>query len=228
MPNMPQRKIEARIDWREIDTVLLDMDGTLLDKHFDDYFWLRFVPENYSLQFGGSIEAAQDKLHAMFRAMEGTLDWTDLDYWSRELGLDIPALKVQVDHLIQIHPYVIEFLDFCRGLGKQVHLVTNAHSKTLAIKMSKTALGGHFDRIICAEEVGMAKEEPRFWQQLKEILPYDRERTMLADDTEAVLDSANRHGIRHLIYVARPSSRADIRYSAAYPSIVYFKELIGD
>ncbi|HWH70292.1 MAG TPA: hypothetical protein VNT26_12980, partial [Candidatus Sulfotelmatobacter sp.] len=101
-------------------------------------------------------------------------------------------------------------------------------SKTLAIKMNKTALGGHFDRIVCAEEVGMAKEEPRFWAKLKEILPYDRERTMLADDTEPVLDSANRHGIRHLIYVARPSSRADIRYSAAYPSIVYFKELIGN
>jgi HAD superfamily hydrolase (TIGR01509 family) len=223
----PPRKIEPRVNWGVIDTVLLDMDGTLLDKHFDDYFWLRFVPENYALKYGGSIEDAQDKLYAMFQSMEGTLDWTDLDYWSRELGLDIPALKVQVDHLIRVHPYVIEFLDFCRSQGKHVHLVTNAHSKTLAIKMDKTALGGHFDRIICAEEIGMAKEESRFWQKLHEILPYDQRRTLLADDTEAVLHSANKHGIRYLIYVARPSSRAEIRHSSTYPSIIYFKELFG-
>ncbi|MEJ2034453.1 MAG: hypothetical protein P8Y63_15790, partial [Deltaproteobacteria bacterium] len=63
----PPRKIEPRVNWGVIDTVLLDMDGTLLDKHFDDYFWLRFVPENYALKYGGSIEDAQDKLYAMFQ-----------------------------------------------------------------------------------------------------------------------------------------------------------------
>lgn len=223
----PPRKILPRIEWRAIDTVLLDMDGTLLDRHFDDYFWLRFVPENYALTFGGSIEAAQKKLHAMFRAMEGTLDWTDLDFWSSELGLDIPALKVQIDALIQVHPYVIEFLDFCRTSGKRVHLVTNAHRKTLAIKMSKTALGGHFDQIVCAGEVGMAKEESRFWPKLNDILPYEPHRSLLADDTEAVLRSASEYGIRYLIHVARPSSRAEIRYSATYPSVVFFNELMG-
>ena len=220
------RKIEPAFTWEEIDIVLLDMDGTLLDKHFDDYFWIQFVPENYALKYEVSIEEAKEKLHAMFRALEGTLDWTDLDYWSRELGLDIPTLKHQVDHLIQIHPYVIDFLKYCHGLGKQVHLVTNAHSKTLNLKMGKTALGGYFNRIVCAEEVGLAKEEPLFWEKLQAIIPFQRERTMLADDTEAVLASADRYGIKHLIYVARPSSMAEIRYSPTYPSIVYFKELM--
>jgi 5'-nucleotidase len=226
-PVKGNNKIEPQIDWQQIDTVLLDMDGTLLDRHFDDYFWIQFVPENYALKHDLSLEEAQVKLHAKFRALRGTLDWTDLDYWSRELGLDIPALKIQVDELIAIHPHVVDFLYFCRKIGRQVHLVTNAHRKTLEIKMRKTGIDGHFDRIICAEEVGLAKEQPAFWDRLEKIIPYDRQRTMLADDTEAVLDSASARGPRHLIFVARPSSRAAIHYSATYPSIVYFKELLN-
>ena len=29
------------IDWQSIDDVLLDMDGTLLDLHYDATFWLK-------------------------------------------------------------------------------------------------------------------------------------------------------------------------------------------
>lgn len=213
-------------DWPAIDTVLLDMDGTLLDKHFDDYFWESYVPEIYAEKNGIDLDSARKKLLASYKKIEGTLEWTDLDYWSRELGLDIPALKMKVNHLIQVHPYVVDFLKYCRALGKTIHLVTNAHGKTLAIKMRKTAIGGYFDRIVCAEEVGMAKEEPLFWQQLEKMLGFDRQRTLLADDNENVLHSARQYGMGVLLYVARPSSRAPVHYSAEFPSILYFKELI--
>ena len=32
------------IAWQEVDTVLLDMDGTRLDLAFDNYFWQTLVP----------------------------------------------------------------------------------------------------------------------------------------------------------------------------------------
>nr|MDA8160407.1 haloacid dehalogenase [Desulfobacteraceae bacterium] len=120
------------IPWSEVDTVLLDMDGTLLDKHFDDYFWEHFVPEIYARENGIEEREARKKLLDTYRAKEGTLDWTDLDYWSEQLGLDIPALKLKIDHLIQVHPYVIEFLEFLQKSPRGVYLVTNAHGKTLA------------------------------------------------------------------------------------------------
>lgn len=214
--------------WPEIDTVLLDMDGTLLDKHFDDYFWEQYVPEHYSLIHDISVARAREELLATYQRVENTLAWTDLDYWSRELGLDIPELKVRVDNLIAVHPYVVDFLRYVKEeLGKQLYLVTNAHSKTLDIKLAKTAIGGWFDRLICAGEVGLAKEDPGFWPRLREILPHDEARTMLADDTEKVLISAQKGGIKHLVFVARPSSKKPVRYSSRFPSIVYFKELIG-
>jgi putative hydrolase of the HAD superfamily len=213
-------------EWETVDTVLLDMDGTLLDKHFDDFFWEHYVPEIYAENNDLTPLEARKELLARYKSIEGTLAWTDLDYWSRELGLDIPALKLKIDHLIQVHPYVIDFLQYCRRLKKKVHLVTNAHSKTLAIKMQKTAIGDYFDRIICSQDVGLPKEDPEFWQRLEKILGFDKERTLLADDNENVLQAAQIYGMGVLIYVARPSSRAEIHYSNDFPSIVYFKELI--
>ncbi|HIJ79764.1 MAG: GMP/IMP nucleotidase [Desulfobulbaceae bacterium] len=220
------REKTAIIDWNLIDTVLLDMDGTLLDKHFDDYFWEHYVPEVYAGQNNLSIAAAKKKLLDRYQSLEGTLAWTDLDYWSDNLGLDIPALKIKVNHLIAIHPYVPEFLKFCRTNGKKIYLVTNAHSKTLAIKMEKTALAGYFDRIICSEEIGVAKEDRGFWQILEDLLRFDRRRTMFADDTERVLDSAATFGFGKLIFVAKPSSKVAVQHSDRYDSIEYFKELL--
>lgn len=215
--------------WSKIDHVFLDMDGTLLDKYFDDYFWEIFVPESYAKSQGISINEAKLRLLEKYKREEGTLAWTDLDFWSDRLELDIPAMKLQVDHLIAVHPYVVKFLDYCRkSLGKQVSLVTNAHSKTLAIKMNKTALSGHFDRIVCSQEIGVAKEDPRFWEILKGVIPYDPSRTMLADDTEKVLVSAEKSGINHLVYVAKPSSKNPVKKSARYFSITYFNELIEE
>lgn len=221
-----RKKIEAKPDWNAIDTVLLDMDGTLLDKYFDDFFWDHYVPEMYAQKNNLSIAEAKNGLLAHYKSREGTLEWTDLDFWSEKLGLDIPALKIQVDHLIQVHPYVVDFLQYCRKINKKIHLVTNAHSKTLDIKMRKTAIGHYFDSIVCSQEVGMAKEEIKFWEKLQGMLQFDPSHTMLADDTEEVLLSAQKHGLNTLIYVAKPSSKSPVKYSNNFPSILYFKELI--
>jgi len=145
------------INWHDIDTVLLDMDGTLLDRHFDDHFWLEHVPKRYAAKHGCTVEESKVKLYAMFRSQENTLNWTDLDYWTDQLGLDIPMLKQEVEHLIAIHPDVIKFLEFLRAEQKGIHLVTNAHGKTLALKMKKTRLGSYFDSIVSAHDLGLPK-----------------------------------------------------------------------
>jgi 5'-nucleotidase len=218
--------IQPCFSWSGIDTVLLDMDGTLLDKYFDDYFWEEYVPKVFAEVNDLSPEEAHKALLARYQRVENTLQWTDLDYWSEQLQLDIPELKCRIDHLIQVHPYVVDFLKFTQTIGKDVYLVTNAHSKTLEIKMQKSALGQWFSKIICAEEVGEAKEHPEFWKNLEKILPFDKERTLLADDTAKVLRSARHYGIRNLIHVARPSSRLPVKFSPEFPSITTFQELI--
>jgi putative hydrolase of the HAD superfamily len=222
----PCEKIFPVLPWEEINAVLLDMDGTLLDKHFDDYFWEQYVPEHYSLLHDIPVEEAKTQLLVRYQQVKATLDWADLNFWSRELGIDLQELKLRINHLIGVHPYVVEFLEYCLKTKKKLYLITNAHSSALSIKLEKTAIGPWFDRIICAEEVGLAKEEPLFWERLEKMLKFEKNRTLLVDDTEQVLFTARDYGLAHLLFVARPSSRQRVEYSCHFPSIEYFKELL--
>jgi putative hydrolase of the HAD superfamily len=214
------------INWNDIDTVLLDMDGTLLDRHFDDHFWLEHVPQRYSAEHNLPLDEAKARLYALFRSQENTLNWTDLDYWSDQLTLDIPLLKLEVEHLIAVHPFVTEFLLFLGNNGKRIYLVTNAHGKTLNLKMGKTMLGPYFTGIVSAHDLGLPKEDVNFWGKLREVIPYEPGRTLLGEDSETNLTTAARYGIRYLVYVSRFSSSIAPRASERFPSIHYFNQLI--
>lgn len=227
MNRLEAAPIKPSFQWPEIDTILLDMDGTLLDSYFDDYFWEEYVPEVFAAQNDLSLSEARQSLLARYRRVEKTLQWSNVDYWSEQLGLDIPGLKCTIDHLIQVHPHVIEFLEFIQRENKDVCLVTAAHEKTIQIKLGKAEIGPYFDRIIPIEEIGEAKEQPPFWAELERVLGFDKSRTLLVDDNSNVLRAAKDHGLKHLVHIARPSSKKPLRYSEEFPSIEFFKELLS-
>jgi putative hydrolase of the HAD superfamily len=216
------------IDWNDIDTVLLDMDGTILDRHFDDHFWLEHVPKRWSQRNHTTLEYAKEHLYGLFRSQENSLNWTDLDYWSDRLQLDIPVLKQEIEHLIAVHPFVIEFLLFLKHSGKAVWLVTNAHSKTLDLKMKRTRIGPYFDGIISAHQVGLPKEDVRFWGELQKFVSYEAERTLLGEDSETNLTTAQSFSIRYLVYISRYSSKIEPRQSEHFATIDYFNRLIPE
>jgi len=226
MQRFPPDGHHMKLDWHAIDTVLLDMDGTLLDRHFDDHFWLEHVPRIFARTHDLPLEVAKEQLFALFRSQENTLNWTDLDYWSSRLGLDIPLLKRDVDHLIAVHPHVTDFLLFLRRNSKSVNLVTNAHAKTLDLKLRKTRLGPYFDGIVSAHDLGLPKEDGAFWDKLRKRIDYDPERTMLGEDSETNLATAQAYGIRYLFFVSRSSSSIPPVASDRFMSIRYFSQLI--
>lgn len=214
------------IEWNDIDTVLLDMDGTILDRHFDDHFWLEHVPLRWAARHHTPLEYAKEHLYSLFKSQENTLNWTDLDYWSDKLGLDIPTLKLEIEHLIAVHPHVIDFLLFLKHQGKAVWLVTNAHSKTLDLKMKITRLDKYFDGIISAHQVGLPKEHLNFWKELQNFISYNPVRTLLGEDSETNLKTAKNFGIKYLIYISRYSSKIQPKKSEHFITIDYFNALI--
>ena len=217
---------QPNLDWRSIDTVLLDMDGTLLDLHFDNHFWQAHVPLRYAEIKGLSREAAREELMGRYHARAGTLEWYSVDFWETELEMDIMRLKEEVAHLIAVHPSVTAFLTAVRAAGKRVVLVTNAHHKSVTLKMARTGLRPHFDAVITSHELGHAKEEQAFWHRLQECEPFDPRRSVLVDDSLPVLDSARTYGIRNLVAIRRPDTKLPEKDTADYPAIGSFAEIV--
>ena len=213
-------------DWKAIDTVLLDMDGTLLDLHFDNHFWLEFVPLRYAEANALPLAQAREELLGRYQDIQGTLEWYCVDHWTRELGLDIALLKEEVDHLISVHPHVTDFLDLLAKAGKRRVLVTNAHQKSLQLKMRKTRLGDRLDRVVCAHDIGSPKEDQTFWIELQELETFDPKRTLFVDDSLAVLRSAHRYGIRNLLAILLPDTRQALREVTEFPAVPGFSALL--
>ncbi len=227
---------EAPVPFGQIDFVLLDLDGTLLDKYFDDYFWEHLVPEKYAEAHNVTFGRAKEELLDMYRSHEATLNWTDLDFWSAQLGLDIPALKEQIKHLIEVHPHVEEFLEALRSRGKKIYLFTNAHYKAIEIKFRKTGLAKYFDHVVASNAVGYPKEDIRFWEKTERQIGFKKERSLFIDDTESVLMTAEEFGIKYLLLKEKPASKEvgaavgkkkGKTGKAKFRTIRDFKELLG-
>jgi putative hydrolase of the HAD superfamily len=213
------------ISWDKIRTVLLDMDGTLLDLHFDNHFWLEHLPRRYAERHGLEPAGARDTLYRRFDAVRGTIAWYCTDHWSRELGLDITRLKEEVAHLIALRPDVVEFLGAVRASGRRAVLVTNAHTDSLALKIARTGLDRHLDALISAHSLGLPKEDPAFWERLQAVEPHDTARTLLIDDNAAVLGSARSAGIAQLLLVAQPDSRQGECLADGFTPLRSFREI---
>lgn len=197
----------ALLPWHEIDTVLLDMDGTLLDLHYDNHFWMEHLPQRYADLHGVSRAMAEMELQPLFERNAGQLQWYCLDFWSTELKLPVRELKLETAHLIALRPDADTFLGAIQRAGKRVVMITNAHRDSLSLKLERIELAPYFERLISSHDYGFPKENPQFWDALKADLDFDPARSLFIDDTLPVLRSARDFGVAHLLAVSEPDSR---------------------
>lgn len=214
------------LDWTKISTVLLDMDGTILDLHFDNHFWLHHLPLRYSENNNISLTLAKEKLKSHYQQVEGTIDWYCLDYWAKQTKLSITDLKKEVQHLIRLRDDAHDFLTALRESGREIVLVTNAHPDSLSLKIERTELNQYFDTLYSTHEFGVTKESQLLWQRLQTKHGFELENTLFVDDSLTILDSAKKYGIKHLLAVANPDSQQVDNVIEDYPSITDFRELI--
>ena len=210
------------VPWSEIDTVMFDMDGTLLDLHFDNFFWLKLVPEHFGKQHGVSEEQALAHMRSKSAEVHGTLDWYSIDYWQAELKLDIPRLGYLITHKIRLRPGAEHLLKALVAEGKQVLLVTNAHPISLQLKMQHVGIEEYFEQLISSHQLKKAKENDGFWESLQQLFSYDPTRTALFDDNLSVLRQAHREGIAHLWAIKQPDSQQPSLPIAEFPQVEDF------
>ena len=216
---------DISVDWTAIDTVLLDMDGTLLDLSFDNDFWNHRIVNEYAARNRLDRSVARTKLAPVFLREQGSLNWYCLDFWRTELGFDVGKLKRTFAHQIAWRRTARTFLEHLRGTQCDVVLVTNAHPETLQIKLEQINLSPWFDAIYTSHEFGAAKESQTFWHRLAQQHTFDRTRTLFIDDSEVVLAAAEDYGIEHLFTLRQPDSTQPPREVTQYPAIDGFDDM---
>ncbi|TVP54260.1 MAG: GMP/IMP nucleotidase [Halomonadaceae bacterium] len=214
------------IDWQPVSTVLLDMDGTLLDLHYDSYFWLTHLPLRYAEQQHISPEQAKSHILERIHREQGTLNWYCVDYWSEQLQLDVASLKQEVSHKIGFRPHVQAFLRQLQRSHQRVVIVTNAHQAGLELKLARTGLASYVDAIHTSHSFGKPKEAPGFWQDLQQVEAFDPAKALLIDDSLPVLRAARDYGIGQLLAVLSPDTQAPANQCDDFAAIHHFNELL--
>jgi 5'-nucleotidase len=209
-----------------IDTLLLDLDGTLLDLEYDNHFWLETIPRAYASRTGLDLAQSRADLAPRFAACHGTLPWYSIDHWSAELELDIRALKRASAGAIRWLPGAREFLRQQRAAGRRLVLATNSHTVTLAIKDEAVGIAPFFDAMYSSHQIGAPKEDPRFWSELAKVEPFDSRRTLFVDDSLSVLRAARAAGIGHLIAIAQPDSSQAPRQMEDFETVTTIADLV--
>ncbi len=217
MPSLP---------WHAIDTVLLDMDGTLLDLHYDNHFWMEHLPQRYAELHGVTRAMAEMELQPLFERNAGQLQWYCLDFWSTELNIPVRELKLETAHLIALRADADTFLAAVKRAGKRVILITNAHRDSLSLKLERIELAPYFERLISSHDYGFPKENPQFWDALHADIYFDPARSLFIDDTLPILRSARDFGVGHLLAVKAPDSQKGPKDTAEFAAVDDYRDLI--
>jgi putative hydrolase of the HAD superfamily len=212
-PNFP------RPDWQAIDTVLLDLDGTLLDQAYDNHIWRDLVPQRFAAAHAMELQAAYAEIARRFHERSGTLDWYSIEYWSRTLGIDIGALHREVRSHVAWLPGAKEFLARMRGAGKRLLLLTNSHPVALAVKHEESGVLDHLDGAVTSHDFGHPKEHAAFWSAASAHFGFDPARALFADDNAKMLDAARGAGIRWVYGVRHWDSRGPRREHMDHASV---------
>ena len=220
MSNLP-----IQLDWDSIDTVLLDMDGTLLDLHFDFYFWTQHLPQKYSQIHNADINEVTDYIAHRLAEKQGQLEWYCTDYWSQQFELNIIAAQTEVQNLIRERAQVIELLNQLGAMQKERILITNSDRPSIKLKFANCALEPLLDQVISSHDYQVAKEQQQFWHHLQTHIDFDPETTVFIDDSEAVLDSAQQFGIKQLLSIKQPISSQLREVDSKYPMVENFLAL---
>jgi HAD superfamily hydrolase (TIGR01509 family) len=220
-------KIDPQTALERCETLMLDMDGTILDLAFDNYIWLDLVPRRYAAANNMTFAEAREELIGKYRAVQGNLEWYCLDHWNDRLGIDVVKIHHDVTYRIGYLPGALDFLRSIAEQDKRVLLVTNSHPDTLHLKDAVTGFGDYFDGLYSSHAYGHAKESQAFWHALQDDVDFDVGTTLFVDDSRPVLESARDYGVSMLVTVTRPDSLKPVRRGSGFSGVEGVVDLLG-
>ena len=191
----------------QCETLMLDMDGTILDLSYDSHIWLKIIPEKLAEKRDIPISAAISLMNEHVIRMKNTLEWYCIDNWSKLLDIDVLEIHKAEKGRIRYLPGAKSFLQEISNSSIRIILVSNSHRDTLNLKLNETDFGDYFEAIYISHDFVYPKENPLFWRELMKKESFKKNKTVFVDDNQSVLESASIFGIKSLIQILNPDSQ---------------------
>lgn len=143
--------------------ISFDMDGTLTQNEFVELVWGEGVPRLYSLARGIPLDEAKEHVFGEYdKVGESRVEWYDIKYWFRSLGLgeDWEDLLKSFEHAVRPFSEAVPVLE---SLGREYPLVvtSNATTEFIDIELGAAGLRGYFSRVFSStSDFGEVKKTP--------------------------------------------------------------------
>lgn len=192
-----------------------DLDGTLVDRDFDDNLWLIELPTAYARQNNVTVEEARAHFRAEYSKVgPNRLEWYDVAYWFAHLKLDADPKEVVegLRHKVKLYPDVLPELRRLRKMGCRMVVFSNAPRLFLDIKIKAEGLDSFFERVVSvpSDFKKVKSHEGAFHQLAKELGVKPAEITHIGDSFELDYKPALAEGCKAIL-IERPDVKPEKR-----------------
>jgi len=190
MPNPPPRPSPTRGQGvapdNAIKALVFDFDGLIVDTEVPIFrAWQRIfrehgqeLPLDRWLTIIGTSSGAFDPVVELGERIEEKLDEKTLDALERLYYMEATALQLLL-------PGVADYLRVARELGLKTAVASSSLRAWVMEHLERFGIGGHFDAIICREDVKKTKPDPELYRTALRRL------AVLSDEAIAFEDSSN-------------------------------------
>ena len=198
------------------DTILWDLDGTLLDFKLSERYALEACLKSQGLVMTEEMLALYSGINECYweRLERGEVEKQELlpgrfrEFFRRTglEGIDPEEMQKQFEKKLGERTYYVENSYEVAGrlkeMGFRQHIVTNGIFATQLVKMKRSGFDKLMDRVFISDEIGYEKPKKEFFDSVfAELADFRREKTLLIGDSlTSDMRGANNAGVDACFY----------------------------
>jgi HAD superfamily hydrolase (TIGR01509 family) len=200
-----------------IKALVFDFDGLIVDTEVPIFrAWQRIyrehgqqLPLDRWLTIIGTTSGPFDPVLELGERVGEKLDERELDALERLYYLEATALQ-------QLLPGVAEYLRVARELGLKTAVASSSLRTWVMEHLERFGIGGHFDAIVCRDDVTRTKPDPELYQTALERLGVRPQEAIAFEDSTNGILAAKEAGlfcvvVPNLMTVDMDLTQADLR-----------------